>query len=57
MKFEDYKQYLSPALAKATDLVIEKGEGCYVEDVNGVKYLDFVQALQLMHLDTVILKL
>jgi 4-aminobutyrate aminotransferase len=45
MKFEDYKQYLSPALAKATDLVIEKGEGCYVEDVNGVKYLDFVQGI------------
>ncbi len=45
MKFEEYKQYLSPALAKATDLIIEKGEGCYVEDVNGVRYLDFVQGI------------
>lgn len=45
MKFEDYKQYLSPVLAKATNLVIEKGEGCYVTDVNGDKYLDFVQGI------------
>ncbi|HZK02232.1 MAG TPA: aspartate aminotransferase family protein [Anaerovoracaceae bacterium] len=45
MKFEDFKQYLSPALAKATDLVITKGEGCYLEDVKGEKYLDFVQGI------------
>ena len=45
MEFNDYKQYLSPALAKATDLVIEKGEGMYVTDVNGDTYLDFVQGI------------
>jgi len=45
MKFEDYKGYLSPALAKATDLVVTKGEGCYLTDVNGDKYLDFVQGI------------
>lgn len=45
MKHEDYKQYLSPALAKSTDLVIKKGAGCYVEDEEGNKYLDFVQGI------------
>jgi len=45
MKFDDYKEYLSPALAKATDLVIEKGEGCYVTTTEGEKYLDFVQGI------------
>lgn len=43
--FNDYKQYLSPALSKATDLVMVKGEGCYLTDVNGEKYLDFVQGI------------
>ncbi len=45
MKYEDYKRYLSPALAKTTDLVIERGEGGYMYDVNGEKYLDFVQGI------------
>ncbi|MCI1956663.1 MAG: aspartate aminotransferase family protein [Oscillospiraceae bacterium] len=45
MKFEDYKQYLSPALAKATDLVITKGEGSYLYTESGEKYLDFVQGI------------
>jgi 4-aminobutyrate aminotransferase len=45
VKFEDYKKYLSPALAKTTDLVIESGKGCYVTDVNGDVYLDFVQGI------------
>ena len=45
MKFNDYKEYLSPALAKATDLIIEKGQGVYVTDVNGEEYLDFVQGI------------
>jgi len=45
MKFEDYKEYLSPALAKATDLIIESGKGCYLTDINGEKYLDFVQGI------------
>ena len=45
MKFEDYKQYLSPVFAKATDIVAKKAEGCYLWDVNGDKYLDFVQGI------------
>lgn len=45
MKFEDYRPYLSPALAKATDLIMESGQGCYLTDVNGVRYLDFVQGI------------
>ncbi len=45
MKFEDYKEYLSPALAKATDLVAESAKGCYITDVNGKEYLDFVQGI------------
>lgn len=45
MKFSDYQPYLSPALAKSTDLVVERGEGCYVTTVDGEKYLDFVQGI------------
>ncbi|MBV4415380.1 aspartate aminotransferase family protein [Clostridium tyrobutyricum] len=45
MKFESYKKYLSPALAKATDLIMESGKGCYMTDINGDKYLDFVQGI------------
>lgn len=45
MKFEDYKEYLSPALAKATDVVAESAKGCYITDVNGKEYLDFVQGI------------
>lgn len=45
MKFEDYKQYFNPVFAKATDIVATKGKGCYLWDVNGEKYLDFVQGI------------
>jgi len=45
MKFDDYKQYLSPALYKSTDLIMEKGKGCYLTDINGDEYLDFVQGI------------
>lgn len=45
MKFEDYKEYLSPALAKATDIVAASAKGCYITDVNGKEYLDFVQGI------------
>lgn len=45
MKFEDYKEYLSPALAKATNIVMESARGCYVKDVDGKEYLDFVQGI------------
>lgn len=42
MKFDDYKKYLSPALSKSTDLIMESGKGMYITDVNGDTYLDFV---------------
>jgi 4-aminobutyrate aminotransferase len=45
MKFADYKGYLSPALAKTTDLVMESASGCYITAANGDKYLDFVQGI------------
>jgi 4-aminobutyrate aminotransferase len=45
MKFEDYRAYLSPALAKTTDLVIKSGSGCYLTAENGDRYLDFVQGI------------
>ena len=43
--FNEYKEYLSPALAKATDLVMVEGKGCYLTDVSGDQYLDFVQGI------------
>lgn len=43
--YDDYKQYLSPALSKATNLVIDHGEGSYVWDVSGRRYLDWVQGI------------
>jgi 4-aminobutyrate aminotransferase and related aminotransferases len=45
MKLEDYQPYLSPALAKATELIVESGEGCYLIDSHGDRYLDFVQGI------------
>lgn len=45
MEFRDYEPYLSPALAKATDLILEKGSGMYVQDTDGNTYLDFVQGI------------
>ncbi|MDR2486565.1 MAG: aminotransferase class III-fold pyridoxal phosphate-dependent enzyme, partial [Clostridiales Family XIII bacterium] len=45
MKFADYKPYLSPALAKATDLVMASAKGLYITDVNGEEYIDLVQGI------------
>ena len=45
MNFNDYKKYLSPALSKSTDLIMEKAQGMYITDVNGDTYLDFVQGI------------
>lgn len=45
MQFNDYKKYLSPALSKSTDLIMEKAQGMYITDVNGDTYLDFVQGI------------
>ena len=38
MKFSEYQEYLSPALAKSTDLILESGKGMYVTDINGDTY-------------------
>ncbi|MGO1315554.1 MAG: aspartate aminotransferase family protein [Cellulomonadaceae bacterium] len=40
-----YRPYLSPALAKATDLVVTSGSGSYLTDVDGRRFLDFVQGI------------
>ncbi len=45
IEFKDFEPYLSPALAKSTDIIAESAKGCYVTDVNGRKYLDFVQGI------------
>ena len=45
MKFEDYKQYLSPVFAKQTNLIAKSAFGCYLTDINGERYLDFVQGI------------
>ena len=40
-----YKEHFSPCLAKATHLLVEKGEGPYLFLQNGEKYLDMVQGI------------
>lgn len=45
MKFEDFKEYLNPVFYKHTDLIAKKAKGCYLWDINGEKYLDFVQGI------------
>ncbi len=34
-------QHLSPVWARITNLVVERGEGAYLFDINGERYLDF----------------
>jgi len=45
MKYEDYKQFLSPVLSKSTDIIAVSGKGCYLTDIEGNEYLDFVQGI------------
>jgi 4-aminobutyrate aminotransferase len=45
IQFSDYRRYLSPALSKATDLVVESGKGMYLTDVHGKRYIDWVQGI------------
>jgi 4-aminobutyrate aminotransferase len=40
-----YPEYFSPALAKATHLLVERGEGPYLFTTRGEKYIDFVQGI------------
>ena len=39
------QQHLSPVWTRLAPLVIERGEGCYLYDVNGEKYLDFTSGI------------
>jgi 4-aminobutyrate aminotransferase len=41
----DYSEYFTPSLAKATNLLIERGEGPYLITTSGDKYIDFVQGI------------
>ena len=34
-------QHLSPVWSRITNIVVERGEGAYIFDVNGERYLDF----------------
>jgi 4-aminobutyrate aminotransferase len=45
VELADYQSYLSPALAKTTDVVLARGEGVYVWDTEGRRYLDWVQGI------------
>ena len=45
MKQSSYPEYFTPALAKASQLLIEKGEGPYLFTTDGEKYLDLVQGI------------
>ena len=40
-----YQEFFTPALAKATNLIIERGEGPYLFTTDGEKYLDLVQGI------------
>ncbi len=41
----DYQSFLSPALAKSTEVIAERGEGSYLWDTSGRRYLDWVQGI------------
>ncbi|MDR2114291.1 MAG: aminotransferase class III-fold pyridoxal phosphate-dependent enzyme [Bifidobacteriaceae bacterium] len=45
IKLSDYSAYLAPVLGRSTDLVIERGSGSYIWDVQGRRYLDWVQGI------------
>ena len=39
------KSHLSPVWTHLTDIVVERGEGCYLFDSNGTRYLDFTSGI------------
>lgn len=45
LRYDDYARYLSPALARAADLVAVEGSGSYLTDAGGRRYLDWVQGI------------
>lgn len=44
-ELKNFLKYLSPVLTKHTDLIIKKGKGLYIYDINDVKYIDLVQGI------------
>jgi len=38
-------QHVSPVWSRITDIVVERGEGAYIFDVNGDRYLDFTSGI------------
>ncbi|SFH26864.1 4-aminobutyrate aminotransferase apoenzyme [Desulfotomaculum arcticum] len=44
------KKRLSPVLARATQMIIERGEGAYLYSIDGEKYLDFVSGIAVNNL-------
>jgi 4-aminobutyrate aminotransferase len=38
---DENTKHISPVWSRITDIHVERGEGCYIIDVNGVRYLDF----------------
>ena len=47
---EEGKRHLSPALARATEIVMVKGEGPYIYASNNKKYIDFVSGIAVNNL-------
>ncbi len=45
IRYEDYAKFFSPVLSKSSDVVAVEGKGCYIKDVKGDVYLDFVQGI------------
>ena len=43
--FADATKHLFPSVAKFNEIVAVKGEGCYIWDVTGRKYLDFTSGI------------
>lgn len=40
-----YGRYFTPSLQKATELIVDRGEGAYLYTTDGQKYLDLVQGI------------
>ena len=49
-ELKEYTKYLSGSLSKVTNIVMEKGSGCYLTSTKGEKYLDFVQGIAVQSL-------
>ncbi|WOQ15783.1 aspartate aminotransferase family protein [Raineyella sp. W15-4] len=43
--FDENKRYLSPALARSTDIVAASGSGSYLTGTDGTRYIDWIQGI------------